>query len=129
MSAGSATPEKKFRVLIIEDDPNIARLIRVNLNQKGLDCRYASDGAAGVAEFYETKPDLVLVDLMMPIMSGHDVCRKIRETSTVPIILMTAADTEEAQMETFRCGADDFIAKPLEVKIMVSRVIAHLLSV
>lgn len=126
MSTAGTPNEKRFRVLIVEDDANIAKLIRLNLIPKGIECRYAADGAEGVVEFEATKPDLVLVDLMMPRMTGHEFCQKVRESSTVPIILMTAASSEEAEMETFRCGADDFISKPFDVKLLVARVIAHL---
>ena len=122
----AASRDKRYRILIIEDDANIAKLIRFNLIQKGLECRYAGDGAAGIAEFLASKPDLILLDMMLPRMSGHDVCAKIRETSTVPIILMTAANSEEAEMAAFRSGADDFISKPFDITLLIARVMVHL---
>lgn len=122
----AASRDKRYRILIIEDDTNIARLIRFNLIQRGLECRFAADGVTGVKEFQATAPDLVLVDLMLPLMDGHDVCQKIRETSTVPIILMTAANSEDAEMQTFKAGADDYISKPFDINLLMARITAHL---
>jgi DNA-binding NarL/FixJ family response regulator len=68
----------------------------------------------------------VLTDLMLPGMNGSEICAKIRETSTIPIILMTAADSDEAQLQAFKMGADDYVSKPFNPKLMVARVVAHL---
>lgn len=122
-----APPESgKFRVLVVEDDPGIARLILATLTRSGFDCRYAPDGHEGWTAFRESDPHLVLTDIMMPRMSGHELCQKIRESSTVPIIMMTAADSEEAQLQGFKGGADDYVPKPFNPKLMTARVIAHL---
>lgn len=122
-----APPESgKFRILVVEDDPGIARLILATLTRSGFDCRYAPDGTEGWKAFQNSDPHLVLTDIMMPGMSGHELCVKIREISTVPIVMMTAADTEDAQLQGFKGGADDYVSKPFNPKMMTARVIAHL---
>lgn len=122
-----APPESgKFRILVVEDDQGIARLILATLTRSGFDCRYAPDGIEGLTAFRESDPHLVLTDIMMPGMTGQELCLKIRETSTVPIIMMTAADSEDAQLQGFKSGADDYVPKPFNPKMMTARVIAHL---
>ena len=122
-----AQPESgKFRILLVEDDPSIARLILTTLTRAGFECRYAPDGLEGLRAFSESDPHLVLTDIMMPGMDGHQLVQKIRETSTVPIVMMTAADSEEAQLQGFKGGADDYVAKPFNPKMLTARVIAHL---
>ena len=116
----------KFRVLVVEDDSHIARLILANLTKAGLECRYAPDGVAGFKAFEEANPHLVLTDIMMPGMDGRQLCTKIRESSTIPIIMMTAADSEEAEMAGFKVGADDYVPKPFNPKLLIARVIANL---
>ena len=126
MSTSLPAPSSKFRVLVIEDDGEVARLILLNLARAGLDCRYAPDGATGVTAFKEADPHLILLDLMMPGLDGRAVCIKIRETSTLPIIIMTALSGEEPQLQCFKLGADDFVTKPFNPKLLVARVVAHL---
>jgi DNA-binding response OmpR family regulator len=123
-----ATPAKdgKYRILVVEDDPNIARLILAILTKAGFECRYAPDGLAGLEAFKDADPHLVLLDLMMPGMDGRELCSKIREKSTVPIIMMTALNTDDDQVQGFKIGADDYVPKPFNPKLMVARVIAHL---
>jgi DNA-binding response OmpR family regulator len=126
MSLPAPPDSGKFRILVVEDDPNAARLILSTLTRAGFDCRYAPDGLEGWRAFQEANPHLVLTDLMMPGLSGQELCLKIREQSTVPLIIMTAADTEEAQLQGFKGGADDYVAKPFNPKMMTARLIAHL---
>jgi DNA-binding response OmpR family regulator len=126
MSIPAAPTDGKFRILIVEDDHNIARLVMVNLTRAGLECRYAADGIAGYAAFEETNPHLVLTDIMMPGMNGRELCAKIRETSNVPIIMMTAADSDSNQVNSFKAGADDYIAKPFNPQLLAARVVATL---
>ena len=116
----------KFRILIVEDDSNIARLILTTLSRAGFECRYAPDGTEGFNAFKDSSPHLVLTDIMMPGLNGQQLVQKIRETSTIPIIMMTAADSEDAQLQGFKGGADDYVAKPFNPKMMTARVIAHL---
>lgn len=122
----AASSTNKYRILVIEDDANIAKMILSSLSTLGLECRWASDGQVGIEAFQESEPHLVLLDLMMPRMSGREVCAKIRETSTVPIIIMTALDREEEQLQSFKLGADDFVAKPFNPKLLIARVVAQL---
>lgn len=122
----AATKENQFRVLILEDDPYIARLVASNLEKVNLECRIATDGIEGMAMFKQYSPHLVLTDIMMPGMDGRSVCQVIREISMVPVILMTAVDTSEAELEAFKAGADDYIPKPFDPKLLVARVVANL---
>ena len=126
MSLPAAGPGTKYRVLVVEDDAEVARLILLNLARAGLDCRYAPDGPTGLAAFKEAEPHLVLLDLMLPGFDGRAVCMQVREKSTVPIIIMTALGGEEPQLQCFKLGADDFVAKPFNPKLLVARVVAHL---
>jgi DNA-binding response OmpR family regulator len=123
-----AAPPKgeKFRILIVEDDANIGRLMTLNLTTAGFNCQHALDGNKGYEMFRMTDPHLVLTDVMMPGMSGRELCAKIRETSTIPIIMMTALDGEEDHMTGFKVGADDYVPKPFNPKLMVARVVAQL---
>ena len=80
------------KALIVEDDGNIAELLRLYLEKDGLACSVAENGAAGIAEFERLKPDLVLLDIMLPVLDGWGVCREIRSMSNVPIIMLTAKE-------------------------------------
>lgn len=119
-------PGEKFRVLVIEDDAEVARLMLLNLARAGLDCRYAGDGPMGLSAFKQADPHLILLDLMLPGFDGRALCMQIREKSTVPIIIMTALSGEEPQLQCFRLGADDYVTKPFNPKLLVARVVAHL---
>lgn len=119
-------PGEKFRILVIEDDAEVARLILLNLARAGLDCRYAADGPLGLAACRDADPHLILLDLMLPGFDGRAVCMQVREKSTVPIIIMTAMSGEEPQLQCFRIGADDYVTKPFNPKLLVARVVAHL---
>ena len=130
-TAGQLTPQKpgpgeKFRILVIEDDSEVARLMLLNLARAGLDCRYAGDGPTGLGAFKEADPHLILLDLMLPGFDGRALCMQIREKSTVPIVIMTALSGEEPQLQCFRLGADDYVTKPFNPKLLVARVVAHL---
>jgi DNA-binding response OmpR family regulator len=123
-----ATPadNRSFRILVVEDDPSIAKLILVNLKKSGFDARFAFDGTTGWQGFRECDPHLVLSDISMPGMNGHDLVAKIREVSIIPVILMTAMDSEEWQMKAFKTGADDYVPKPFNIQLLMARVIANL---
>lgn len=121
-----ATKRPAYRVLVMEDDPHIARLITVNLARAGLESRIAADGKEGIIAFHSQPPHLILLDLMMPGMDGFQVCEKIRAQSQVPIVIMTARLEPIHQMRGFRLGADDYVLKPFDPQLLVARVIAHL---
>ena len=112
--------EKK--VLVVEDDGNIAELLRLYLEKDGFKVVLAENGAAGVAEFERFNPDLVLLDLMLPVLDGWGVCREIRAVSNVPIIMLTAKGETLDKVTGLEMGADDYIVKPFEVGELLARI-------
>ena len=119
-------PGEKYRILVAEDDPNIGRLVVINLKAAGFDVRHAPDGVAGWLAYGDFEPHLVILDVMMPGLNGRDLCAKIRLKSTIPIIMMTALDSEQDQLQGFKVGADDYLPKPFNPKLLVARVISSL---
>ncbi|MGE4485975.1 MAG: response regulator [Oscillospiraceae bacterium] len=110
------------KILVIEDDVNIAELLRLYLEKEGFEVSIAPDGGKGVSEFERFKPDLVLLDIMLPVMDGWSVCREIRATSKVPIIMLTAKGETFDKVTGLEMGADDYIVKPFEVKELIARI-------
>ena len=110
------------KALIIEDDSNIAELIRLYLEKDGYTVAIAENGVIGIAEFEKFQPDLVLLDIMMPVMDGWAVCREIRNISNVPIIMLTAKGDTLDKVAGLEMGADDYIVKPFEVGELMARV-------
>lgn len=113
-------------ILIIEDDPQIGDVVRLLLEQDGFEVVLALDGPEGLRRLYETQPDLVILDLMLPQMDGWEVCRRIRELSTVPVIIMTSRRSDEEKIKGLRIGADDYIVKPFNPQELGARVHAVL---
>ena len=114
------------RVLIVEDEESLADSIRYNLEREGYAVTVASDGRRALERFRAEPPDLVILDLMLPEVSGLDVCRAIRAESDVPIIMVTAKDSEADKVAGLELGADDYVTKPFSVRELVSRVRALL---
>lgn len=114
------------RVLIIEDESTLAASVRFHLEREGFDVDVALDGTQGLELFRRRRPDVVLLDLMLPGMSGMDVCRHIRRTSDVPVIMVTAKDAEADVVAGLELGADDYVKKPFSMRELVARVRAHL---
>jgi len=110
------------KALIIEDDSNIAELIRLYLEKDGFSTAISGNGAAGLAEFEKFKPDLVLLDIMLPVLDGLGVCREIRAQSNVPIIMLTAKGETLDKITGLEMGADDYLVKPFEVGELIARV-------
>ena len=110
------------KALVVEDDVNIAELLMLYLEKDGFEVSIAHDGGKGVAMFTELQPDLVLLDIMMPVMDGMQVCREIRKTSSVPIIMLTAKGALGDKVAGLDIGADDYITKPFEVKELLARI-------
>ena len=110
------------KALIIEDDSNIAELLRLYLEKDGYSVSIADNGAAGVSEFERFEPDLVLLDIMLPVLDGWGVCREIRAVSSVPIIMLTAKGTTLDKITGLEMGADDYLVKPFEVGELMARV-------
>lgn len=113
-------------VLIVEDDHNIADLLRLYLEKEGYEVVIALDGLKGVEKFHETKPSLVLLDVMLPGMDGWGVCRTIRSESKTPVIMLTAKSETEDKVAGLKQGADDYITKPFEMKEVLARIEAVL---
>ena len=113
-------------ILVVEDDGNISDLIRMYLVKEGFDVRIASDGGKALEEFSKEEPDLILLDIMLPVMDGWAVCAKIRETSKVPIIMLTAKSEVFDRIQGLEMGADDYIVKPFEMKELLARINAVL---
>jgi len=113
-------------VLIVEDDRNIAELLQMYLEKEGYAVTCAHDGGKGLEKFRAIKPDLVLLDVMMPVMDGWAVCRAIRAESTTPIIMLTAKGETDDKVAGLKSGADDYITKPFEMKEVLARVHAVL---
>ncbi len=114
------------KVLIVEDDKNIADLLRIYLEKEQMQCQIAGDGVTGVERFKDFQPDLVLLDIMLPGMDGWSVCKKIRELSKTPVIMLTAKGELEDKVSGLEMGADDYITKPFEMKEVLARVHAVL---
>lgn len=111
------------KALVVEDDINIAELLRLYLEKDGFQVTVANDGGAGLAEFERVAPELVLLDIMLPVLDGWGVCREIRATdSKTPIIMLTAKGETFDKVNGLEMGADDYITKPFEVKELIARI-------
>lgn len=111
------------RVLIVEDDPSILRGLSDNLRFEGYEVITVADGHAGFTALHEQRPDLVILDLMLPGMSGYELCRKVRaEGNVIPIIMLTARGAEEDRVLGLDIGADDYVTKPFAVRELLARV-------
>ena len=113
-------------ILVVEDDRNISDLIRMYLEKDGFDVRIAYDGGKAVEEFDREAPDMVLLDIMLPVMDGWSVLKKIRESSKVPVIMLTAKGETSDKVSGLEMGADDYIVKPFEMKEVLARIHAVL---
>jgi two-component system, OmpR family, response regulator RegX3 len=114
------------RILLVEDEESLADTVRYNLEREGFAVAVATDGRLALERFRDEPPSLVILDLMLPEISGLDVCRQIRLISNVPIIMVTAKDAEADKVSGLEIGADDYVTKPFSVRELVSRVRAHL---
>ena len=110
------------KALVIEDDKNIAELLRLYLEKDGFDVSIAADGGKGLQLAEDESPDVVLLDIMLPVMDGWQVCREIRRTSQVPIIMLTAKGETFDKVSGLEMGADDYVTKPFEVKELIARI-------
>ena len=114
------------KILIADDESRIRKLVNDFLSREGYEIIEANDGKEALDVFYDKNPDLVILDVMMPKFTGLEVCKEIRESSGVPIIILTAKDTESDELSGFSSGADEYISKPFSPKILVARVTALL---
>ena len=113
-------------ILIVEDEPNISELVQMYLEKEGYHTKIAADGGQGVALFRQVRPDLVLLDIMLPVMDGWSVLRTIRQDSKTPVIMLTAKGETTDKVTGLKQGADDYITKPFEMKELLARINAVL---
>ncbi|MCL6611729.1 MAG: response regulator transcription factor [Peptococcaceae bacterium] len=114
------------KILVIDDDRNICDLLQLYLAQDGHSLVFAHDGSQGLDAFKRESPDLVILDIMLPVINGWEVCRMIRQQSNVPIIMLTARDTSEEKISGLDMGADDYVIKPFDPREVAARVRARL---
>ncbi|MDF3073305.1 MAG: phoB [Alphaproteobacteria bacterium] len=129
MDGVSAVNAVKPSVLIVEDEPGLVELLRYNLERAGFEVAVANDGEEAMTAIAEHRPDLVLLDWMLPLMSGIEVCRQIRrqaDTANLPIIMLTARGEEGDRVRGLDAGADDYVAKPFSPTELISRIRAVL---
>src|SRR5437773_4860848 len=115
-----------MKILVIEDETNIVDIIQLYLEQAGYTVLRASDGIAGLELHAREHPDLVILDLMLPILDGMEVCRRIRNWANTPILMLTARQGEDDRIAGLELGADDYLVKPFSPREVVSRVKAIL---
>lgn len=114
------------KILVVDDEQPIADIIKFNLEKEGHQVICAFDGGEAVRLAFEEKPDLILLDLMLPVKDGMDVCREVRSKLQMPIIMLTAKDTEIDKVLGLELGADDYVTKPFSTRELLARVKAHL---
>ena len=114
------------KILVVDDEASIVTMLAYNLKKEGYDVVTAEDGEVALEKFESEKPDLLLLDIMMPKMDGYEVCRKIREKSNVPIIMLTARADEVDKVVGLEMGADDYVTKPFGNRELIARVKANL---
>lgn len=112
----------KRKILIIEDEKSLAQVLEDTFLQEGFEIVKAFDGETGIDRFYEDNPDLILLDINLPKKLGWEVCKEIRQTSNTPIIMMTARDSDNDEYNGLSIGADDYITKPFNLKILLLKV-------
>jgi len=110
------------RILIVDDDPAIRKFVQVNLEARGYAVVTAENGENGVQTAEKEKPDLVLLDIVMPEMDGFEVCRRIRQWSQVPVIMLSAREGENDRDMCAACGANDYITKPFVLRELLSQI-------
>ena len=113
-------------ILVVEDDNNISNLIKLYLDKEGFEVRLASDGGKAVEEFQSQEPDLVLLDVILPVLDGWGVLGRIREHSKCPVIMLTAKGEVDDRIHGLEMGADDYVVKPFEMKELLARINAVL---
>jgi two-component system response regulator RegX3 len=114
------------KILLVEDERSIAEGLKISLESEGFQVSWAKDGHEAVSAWDRTRPDLIVLDLMLPGISGTEVCRTIRARSDVPIIMLTARDTEVDRVVGLEIGADDYLTKPFSTRELIARIRAIL---
>lgn len=116
----------KPRILVVDDEPQLTRVLLRSLTSKGYDVRVAGDGQFALQTFHDWPPSLVITDLAMPNMGGLELCRKLRQTSEVPIIVLSVRGEEKTKVEALDAGADDYVTKPFGMDELLARIRAAL---
>lgn len=114
----------KGRILVIDDDPTLNSLIRQSFHAKGYEVITALNGMEGLKLAYRSHPDIILLDIMMPDLDGFETCRRLREISEVPVLMLTAMSSEDDLLRGFEAGADDYVKKPFSLKELEARITA-----
>lgn len=114
------------KILIVDDDKNICELLKLYILKEGYEAIFAYDGSEAVSVAKEQKPNLIILDVMMPVINGWEACKLIRQFTDVPIIMLTALDTLDNKVQGLSIGADDYIVKPFEPVEVIARINAHL---
>lgn len=112
---------QNFKVLVIDDEPGFLEMLNLALSIEGFSVIVASNAAAGLRAAFQSKPDAILLDVMMPDMDGYEVCRRLREMTDAPIIFVTAKDTPDDILHGFSMGADDYVVKPFQISELLCR--------
>ena len=119
--------EAAAKILVVEDEEQLAKFVQLELGYEGYEVTVANDGLSGLMAARDSEPDLVLLDWMMPGLTGVEVCRRLRATgATMPVILLTAKDGIEDRVAGLDAGADDYVVKPFSIEELLARVRAHL---
>ena len=114
------------KILVVDDDPNICDLLKMYLEKEGFNVRIAGDGGTALQEFAKAVPDLILLDVMLPVLDGWGVLTRVRETSRVPVIMLTAKGETFDKINGLNMGADDYVVKPFSSEELLLRIEAHL---
>ncbi len=125
-SAPAPTPATRKKILVVDDESAIVTTLRFNLERNGYSVYTAGDGRSAVAVAAAERPDLIILDIMLPLLDGFEACREIRKTSAVPIIMLTAKDQEIDKILALELGADDYVTKPFALGEFLARIRARL---
>src|SRR6266436_7716217 len=117
---------EKKRILVVDDEPQITRVLRTSLAGSGYEVRTADDGHAGLRAAREWQPDLVITDISMPNMNGIELCRQLRAESALPIIVLSVKGEEKTKVDALDAGADDYVTKPVGMDELLARIRATL---
>jgi two-component system, OmpR family, KDP operon response regulator KdpE len=117
---------KKTRILVVDDEPQIGRMLRTQLTARGYEVEHVGTGGDALMSVGEQPPDLILLDLGLPDMSGVEVCRRLREWSAIPVIFLTVRDEEKTKVQALDVGGDDYVTKPFGIPELLARVRAVL---
>src|SRR5580704_15801546 len=117
---------ERRRILVVDDEPQITRVLRASLSSQGYDIRVANDGETALEIMKDWTPELVITDLSMPQMDGSELCRRLRLSTKIPIIVLSVRGEERTKVQALDAGADDYVTKPFGIEELLARVRANL---